>query len=133
VTHAAHVHGVHCGETPPAWATERIEDILAMPQAPATAMPDPFVRLIRRLLDWGEIVDDDAKRTQARAALNFCQARRARCLCRCSLSFGGNLHYSPFFDELAQGPDGRSVTRVAIGTSRIRIGSPSAPIPLRLI
>ena len=66
---------VHRGETRPTWAAERIEEILAMPHASATAMPDAFVRMIQRLLDRGEVVDDDAERSLALAILNITLAR----------------------------------------------------------
>lgn len=66
---------VHRGETRPAWAADRVAEVLAMPQASATAMPDPFVRLIRRLLDRSETTDDDAERSQALAALNVVLGR----------------------------------------------------------
>lgn len=66
---------VHQGETRPVWAAERIEEVLAMPHASATAMPDPFVRMIRRLLDRSEVVNDDAERSLALAALNIVLAR----------------------------------------------------------
>jgi hypothetical protein len=41
---------VHQGETRPIWAAEKIEEIVAMPSASTRAMPDPFMRVIRRLL-----------------------------------------------------------------------------------
>jgi hypothetical protein len=66
---------VHRGETRPAWAAERIEEILAMPHASATIMPDSFVRVIRRLLDRGDSTDDDAQRSHALAALNITLGR----------------------------------------------------------
>jgi len=66
---------VHQGETRPAWAAERVEEVLAMPKASATTMPDAFVRIIRRLLDRGEVVNDDAERSLALAALNITLAR----------------------------------------------------------
>jgi hypothetical protein len=66
---------VHQGETRPVWAAERIEEILAMPHASATVMPDAFVRVIRRLLDRAEVTNDDAERSLALAALNVVLAR----------------------------------------------------------
>lgn len=66
---------VHQGETRPAWAADRIEEILAMPHASATVMPDAFVRLIRRLLDRAEVTNDDAERSLALTALNVVLAR----------------------------------------------------------
>ena len=65
---------VHRGETRPAWAAERIDEVLAMPRASATVLPDPFLRIIRRLLDRGEAVDD-GDRTQALTALNIVLGR----------------------------------------------------------
>lgn len=66
---------VHHGETRSVWAAKRVEEVLAMPKASATAMPDAFVRIIRRLLDRGEVVNDDAERSSALAALNITLAR----------------------------------------------------------
>lgn len=66
---------VHRGETRPGWAAERVEEILDMPHVSATAMPDPFVRLIRRLLDRGEVEKDEANRPKALAALNVVLGR----------------------------------------------------------
>lgn len=66
---------VHQGETRPVWAADRIEEILAMPHASATVMPDAFVRMIRRLLDRSEVTNDDAERSLALAALNVVLAR----------------------------------------------------------
>lgn len=66
---------VHQGETRPAWAADRIEEILAMPHASAAVMPDAFVRMIRRLLDRAEVTNDDAERSLALAALNVVLAR----------------------------------------------------------
>lgn len=66
---------VHQGETRAAWAADRIEEILAMPHASATVMPDAFVRMIRRLLDRAEVTNDDAERSLALAALNVVLAR----------------------------------------------------------
>ncbi|EJU12585.1 hypothetical protein LH128_13058 [Sphingomonas sp. LH128] len=66
---------VHRGETRPVWAAEKIEEILAMPSASATTMPNAFVRLIQRLLDRGESQDDDGERSLALAALNLVLAR----------------------------------------------------------
>lgn len=66
---------VHEGETRPAWAADRIEEILAMPHASATVMPDAFVRMIRRLLDRAEVTNDDAERSLALASLNVVLAR----------------------------------------------------------
>lgn len=66
---------VHQGETRPVWAADRIEEILAMPHASATVMPDAFVRMIRRLLDRSEVTNDDAERSLALAALNVALAR----------------------------------------------------------
>ena len=66
---------VHQGETRPAWAAEKIEEILDLPHVSATAMPDPFVRLTRRLLDRAEVTNDDAERSRALAALNVVFAR----------------------------------------------------------
>jgi hypothetical protein len=66
---------VHQGETRPVWAAERVEEVLAMPKASATVMPDAFVRIIRRLLDRGEVFNDDAERSRALAALNITLAR----------------------------------------------------------
>jgi len=66
---------VHQGETRPVWAAERVQEVIAMPKASATRMPDAFVRIIRRLLDRGEVVNDDAERSQALSALNITLAR----------------------------------------------------------
>lgn len=66
---------VHKGETRPAWAAERIEEVLAMPHPTPSVMPDAFLRIVRRLLDKGEAEDDDADRTKALAALNIVLAR----------------------------------------------------------
>lgn len=66
---------VHQGETRPAWAADRIAEILAMPHASATVMPDAFVRMIRRLLDRAEVTNDDTERSVALAALNVVLAR----------------------------------------------------------
>lgn len=66
---------MHQGETRPAWAADRIKEILAMPHASATVMPDAFVRIIRRLLDRAEVTNDDTERSLALAALNVVLAR----------------------------------------------------------
>lgn len=66
---------VHKGETRPVWAAERIEEVLAMPHPTPSVMPDAFLRIIRRLLDKGEVEDDDADRNKALAALNIVLAR----------------------------------------------------------
>lgn len=66
---------VHQGETRPLWAAEKIEEVLAMPHASPTVMPDPFVRIIQRLLDRGEATDDDEHRSKALSALNIVLAR----------------------------------------------------------
>ena len=66
---------VHTGETRPVWAAERIEEVLAMPHPTPSVMPDAFLRIIRRLLDKGEAVGDDADRAKALAALNVVLAR----------------------------------------------------------
>lgn len=66
---------VHRGETRHAWAADRIEEILAMPHASATVMPDAFLRMIRRLLDRSEAAADDPERGLALNALNIVLAR----------------------------------------------------------
>ena len=66
---------VHKGETRPMWVDERIEEVLAMPHPTPSVMPDAFLRIIRRLLDKGEVEDDDADRIKALAALNIVLAR----------------------------------------------------------
>lgn len=66
---------VHRGETRHAWAADRIEEILAMPHASATVMPDAFLRMIRRLLDRAEATDGDPDRSLALNALNIVLAR----------------------------------------------------------
>lgn len=66
---------VHTGETRPVWTAERIEEVLAMPHPTPSVMPDAFLRIIRRLLDKGEVEGDDADRAKALAALNIVLAR----------------------------------------------------------
>lgn len=66
---------VHQGETRPAWAAERLEEVLSMPHPSASVMPDPFLRIIRRVLDKGEAQDGDGDRSKALAALNIVLAR----------------------------------------------------------
>lgn len=66
---------VHQGETRSMWAAEKIAEILAMPSASTMVMPDPFVHVIRRLLDRSEGVNDDAERSLALASLNTVLAR----------------------------------------------------------
>ena len=66
---------VHTGETRPVWTAERIEEVLAMPHATPSVMPDPFLRIIRRLLDKGEAEGDDPDRAKALAPLNIVLAR----------------------------------------------------------
>lgn len=66
---------VHRGETRSVWAAERIGEILQMPRASASAMPDPFIRVVRRLLDPSEAIDDDAQRSHALATLNITLSR----------------------------------------------------------
>lgn len=62
---------VHNGETRPVWVAERLEEVLAMPGATQTSMPDAFLRIIRRLLDKGEAEGDDIDRSKALSALNI--------------------------------------------------------------
>lgn len=66
---------VHQGETRPAWAAERLDEVLAMPHASASVMPDAFLRIIRRLLDKSEAQDGDTDRDKALTALNTVMAR----------------------------------------------------------
>lgn len=66
---------VHRGETRHAWAADRIEEILAMPHASATVMPDEFLRMVRRLLDRSEAAVYDPDRGLALNALNIVLAR----------------------------------------------------------
>ena len=66
---------LHRGETRPAWTAERLEEVLAMPHASASVMPDALVRIIRRLLDRGEVVNDNRDRSNALAALNVVLSR----------------------------------------------------------
>ena len=66
---------VHQGETRPAWAAERLDEVLAMPHGSASVMPDAFLRIIRRLLDKSEAQDGDTDRDKALTALNTVMAR----------------------------------------------------------
>ena len=62
---------VHKGETRSVWVAERLEEVLAMPRAAPSSMPDAFLRIIRRLLDKGEAEGDDVDRSKALSALNI--------------------------------------------------------------
>ena len=46
---------VHDGSTRWAWVAERLEEVLAMPHSRPSVPPDAFVRIIRRVLDKGEV------------------------------------------------------------------------------
>jgi hypothetical protein len=66
---------VHRGETRPTWTAERLGDILAMPHSSSSALPDPFLRVIQRVLDKGEAQEDDPDRAKALTALNVVLVR----------------------------------------------------------
>ena len=66
---------IHRGETRPAWAAERLEEMLSMPHPGSSVLPDALLRVIRRLLDKGEAQDGDGDRAKALSALNIVLAR----------------------------------------------------------
>ncbi len=66
---------VHDGSTRGMWVSERLEEVLAMPQPSPTVPPDAFIRIIQRVLDKAEADDDDADRDKALEAINVVLAR----------------------------------------------------------
>lgn len=65
----------HDGSTRWAWASTRLEEVLAQPQSSPLTAPDAFVRIIRRVLDRDEAQEGDDDRSKALAALNIVLAR----------------------------------------------------------
>lgn len=66
---------MHDGSTRWAWVVERLEEVLAMPHPSPSVPPDPFVKIIRAVLDKGDAHTDDPDRSKALAALNVVLAR----------------------------------------------------------
>jgi hypothetical protein len=61
---------VHDGSSRAWWVASRLEEVLAMPHAGPAMLPEPFVRIVRALLDKREAQDGDTDRSKALAALN---------------------------------------------------------------
>ena len=66
---------VHDGSTRWAWVSDKLEEILALPQRSPSVPPATFVKVIRRVLDKGEAQEGDPDRSKALAALNIVLAR----------------------------------------------------------
>ncbi|MBA3916244.1 MAG: hypothetical protein H0X25_20845 [Acidobacteriales bacterium] len=65
----------HDGSTRWAWVAEKLAEVLAQPHSSPSIPPDAFVRIIRRVLDRGEVQDGDLDRSAALASLNLVLAR----------------------------------------------------------
>lgn len=66
---------VHRGETRPDWCAEKIKEVLALPSSNGTALPDAFIRLIRRVLDKDEITKAGFDWERSLDSLNITLAR----------------------------------------------------------
>ncbi|MCB1885205.1 MAG: hypothetical protein KDG89_14605 [Geminicoccaceae bacterium] len=61
---------VHDGSTRWQWVADRLEEVMALPQQSPQLPPDPFIRIIRTLLDAGEAQAGDEVRANALSAVN---------------------------------------------------------------
>jgi hypothetical protein len=66
---------VHDGSTRWSWVASKLEEVLAMPHASASAPPDAFVRIVRATLDRGEAQEGDPDRSKALEAINVVLTR----------------------------------------------------------
>lgn len=65
----------HRGETRNRWVGEVLQAILEEPQPNATTPPDTFVRVIRRLMDKVDAINEGPERERAMSMLNTAIAR----------------------------------------------------------
>ncbi len=61
---------VHYGSTRWRWVSDRLKEVLALPQQSPQLPPDPFLRIIQTLLDTREAQTGDEDRANALAAVN---------------------------------------------------------------
>lgn len=61
---------VHDGSTRWRWVLDRLEEVMTLPKQSPQLPPDPFVRIIRNLLDTGEAQTGDDDRANALSAVN---------------------------------------------------------------
>ncbi len=61
---------VHDGSTRWRWVSDRLEEVVALPQQSPQLPPDPFIRIIQALLDTGEAQAADEERANALGAVN---------------------------------------------------------------
>lgn len=61
---------VHDGTTRWRWVADRLKEVMALPQQSPQLPPDPFIRIIRTLLDTGEAQPGDDDRAIALGAVN---------------------------------------------------------------
>lgn len=99
---------VHDGSTRWAWVSDKLEEILALPQRSPSVPPDAFVKVIRRVLDKGEAQESDPDRSKALAALNIVLSREG---------------WEAFYDE-----HGRGQLRHIATNTIAQIESPHRPL-----